>query len=111
MLGDPGRCPWPGLLAYDVGDGVAHLAARGEHPEQLVDHDTAVGQAFTLLAARPYGQQWHPWARLRLLEPVARPQLRFSPAHDGQGVRLRFDATRFRVPSYRASQRQGPFSA
>jgi hypothetical protein len=43
--------------------------------------------------------------------PVERPELRFSPGHTGRGIRLRPDASRFRLPSYRASQQQGQFDS
>jgi hypothetical protein len=99
------------LLAYRVGEHVVHLAAVGNEPRQLTSHDAAIGQSFRLLLAGPYERRWRTWATLRLLEPVDRPALRFSPGHDALGVSLRADGTRFRVPSYRASQRRGPFDS
>jgi hypothetical protein len=110
----PGRSASRGfygsLLAYTAGGRTIHLAATGTDPERLLAHDEASGASFRLLVAAPYDPQWHHWADLRLLEPVERPALRFSPAHDGLGISLRHDGTRFRVPSYRSSQRQGPFA-
>jgi hypothetical protein len=100
------------LLSYRVGDRTVHLAAAAAASDQdrTTAHDAAVGERFRLLVAAPYERRWRHWADLHLLEPVERPALRFSPAHDGLGVRLRLDGTRFRTPSYHASQRQGPFT-
>jgi hypothetical protein len=102
---------WYGsLLAYRAGDAIIHLAAEGDGPNGTsVGHDTASGCRFRLLYAGPREQEWTPWATLTLQHPVERPGLRFSPANDGRGIRLRVDWLRFRIPSYRTSQEQGPF--
>lgn len=109
----PGRSASRGhygsLLAYRANGRTVHLAAVGDAPDRTTPHDGAVGRTFRLLVARPFERRWRHWANLLLLEPVERPALRFSPAHDGLGISLRIDGTRFRVPSYRASQQQGPF--
>jgi hypothetical protein len=102
---------WYGsLLAYRVGQDIVHFAAEGEGASSKpVDHDDAAGCSFRLLYAAPRAQEWTPWATLTLQQPVKRPELRFSPANDGRGIRLRLDWLRFRIPSYRTSQEQGPF--
>ncbi len=102
---------WYGsLLAYRAGDTVVHLAARGDGGQQgPVDHDSAAGSRFQLFHAGPRAQEWTQWATLTLRHSVERPALRFSPANDGRGIRLRLDWLRFRVPSYRNSQEKGPF--
>lgn len=111
----PGRSASRGfygsLLAYRANGRTVHLAAVGSDPHRTTPHDAAVGERFRLLVAAPYDRNWRHWADLLLLEPVERPALRFSPAHDGLGISLRLDGARFRAPSYRASQRQGPFSS
>lgn len=109
----PGRSVasgWYGsLLAYRAGADVVHLAAKGEGaPSGPIDHDCASGCRFRLLYAGPRERSWTPWATLTLQQPVERPELRFSPANDGRGIRLRLDWLRFRLPSYRTSQEQGP---
>lgn len=109
----PGRSASRGhygsLLAYSAGKRPVHLAAVGTAPTGTTAHDGADGSTFRLLVARPYDRRWRHWADLLLLEPVERPALRFSPANDGLGISLRRDGTIFRAPSYRASQRRGPF--
>jgi hypothetical protein len=112
----PGRSVargWYGsLLAYRAGDAVVHLAAEAQGAqEEPVDHDDATGCRFRLFYTGPRAQAWTPWATLTLQHPVERPQLRFSPANDGRGIRLRLDWLRFRIPSYRTSQEQGPFDS
>jgi len=111
----PGRSASDGvygsLLAYRVDRQLIHLAAVGDKPQARTSHDEASGRSFRLLVAKPYERRWRTWATLRLLEPVDRPALRFSPGHDALGISLRADGTRFRVPSYRASQRRGPFDS
>ncbi|MDQ1635591.1 MAG: hypothetical protein QOJ32_2400 [Frankiaceae bacterium] len=101
---------WYGsLLAYRAGDAVIHLAARGEGAQHgPLNHDSATGCRFRLLYATPRAQEWTEWATLTVQHPVERPELRFSPANDGRGIRLRVDWLRFRIPSYRTSQEQGP---
>jgi hypothetical protein len=98
------------LIAYRVGERRRHLGAVAEAPGGRVDHGEATGRAFTLVTAEPSDREWQPWGRLVLLEPVPRPELRFSPANDGLGITPRADWTAFRQPSYVASQRNGPFS-
>jgi hypothetical protein len=104
------RGPYGTLIAYRTAGSLLHVAAFGEDgtADRPAAHDAATGARFRLVVAAPFEKSWRLWARLTLLEPVARPALRFSPANDGLGLSMRADWAAFRRPSYRNSQRFGP---